>query len=131
MNEQNDQESLCDKYNTNYVASPASLKIGISLSVRENMRPIHGLRHNLEGDTTGWYIWGGEYSTAEDFFLPVHVSHIDEWAPYVKKYLGLGPGWRFLIVPEEDYEDVWYDETLLNTRSPGGSAPCPPEVKKA
>ena len=26
-------------------------------------------------------------------------------------YLGLAPGWRFLIAP--GYEDVWYDEKLL------------------
>jgi hypothetical protein len=27
------------------------------------------------------------------------------------KYLGLAPGWRFLIAP--GYEDVWFDEILL------------------
>jgi hypothetical protein len=27
-------------------------------------------------------------------------------------YLALPPGWRFLIAP--DYEDVWFDESLLH-----------------
>jgi len=28
------------------------------------------------------------------------------------KYLGLSPGWKFLS--DGEYEDVWYDENLLN-----------------
>ena len=31
-------------------------------------------------------------------------------AQQIKKYLGLAPGWRFLIAG--DYEDVWFDERL-------------------
>ena len=45
------------------------------------------------------------------FFVPLHVVHLDEWCPEVKKYLGLPPGWRFLIA--EGHEDVWFDESLL------------------
>lgn len=123
------QKKLCAEHNTAHVPNSADLKVGISLSVKGKSRPIHGLRHNPEGDTTGWYIWAGDYSTADDFFLPVHLSHIDEWTIHVQKYLGLGPGWRFLISPEDNYEDVWFDETLLDIPSPGGSAPCPPEVR--
>lgn len=74
--------------------------------------PINGLRHPPEGDTTGWYIYAGESLSDEpDFFKPLHVKHLDEWCPQVKKYLGLAPGWRFLIAG--DYEDIWYDESLL------------------
>lgn len=32
--------------------------------------------------------------------------------PEIKKYLGLPPGWRFLIAP--GYEDIWFDEALLS-----------------
>jgi hypothetical protein len=28
------------------------------------------------------------------------------------KYLGLAPGWRFLVAP--GYKDVWFDAKLLN-----------------
>lgn len=77
------------------------------------MVPINGLRHPPEGDTTGWYIWAGEeLSTATDFFVPLHVVHLDEWCPGAIPYLGLPPGWRFLIA--DGYEDVWFDPSLLD-----------------
>jgi hypothetical protein len=64
------------------------------------------------GDTTGWYIWAGDHlSDDPTFFVPLHVEHLDEWAPQVLKFLGLAPGWRFLVAGE--YEDVWYDPNLL------------------
>jgi hypothetical protein len=52
-------------------------------------------------------------SQKDDFFKPLHVSHIPEWAPLVLKYLGLPPGYRFLI-DEKGYEDVWEDKSLIN-----------------
>ena len=74
--------------------------------------PINGLRHPIQGDTTGWYIWaGGEPSTAPDFFQPVHVAHLVEWCPLALKFLGLPPGWRFQVA--DGHEDVWEDPTLL------------------
>ena len=63
----NEQKAICKKYNSNFVESLLSLKVGISLSVKEGKKPIHGLRHPLEGDTTGWYIWSGEHSKRNDF----------------------------------------------------------------
>lgn len=108
----NEQKEVCRKYNAEFLETPVNLKIGISLNVKENNYPIHGLRHPPEGDTTGWYIWVGEYSEESDFFQPLHVEHIKEWNPLIEKYLGLAPGWRFLITPE--YEDVWYDKDLLD-----------------
>lgn len=81
--------------------------------MKDGLVPINGLRVPLEGDTTGWCIWAGEeLKEDDDFFLPLHVQHIDEWTPYVKKYLGLPTGWRFLIAG--DYVDVWYDAHLLD-----------------
>ena len=61
------------------------------------------------------YIWAGEHmSTEDDFFKPLHVDHLGEWGPQVLKYLGLSPGWRFLIAGE--YEDVWFDPEGLDVR---------------
>jgi hypothetical protein len=106
------QKKICKRYGANYCESPANLKVGISMNVKENIVPINGLRHPPEGDTTGWYIWAGEeLSDAPDFFKPLHVQHITDWCDDVNKFLGLPPGWRFLIAG--DYIDVWYDETLL------------------
>jgi hypothetical protein len=107
------QHEVCKRFRVPHVPSPANLKVGISLNVRENVMPVNGLRHPPEGDTTGWYIWAGtEFREEDDFFNPLHVSHISEWSPMIEKYLGLPPGWRFLV--HGDYEDVWFDETLLD-----------------
>ncbi|MHA7580724.1 immunity protein Imm33 domain-containing protein [Paenibacillus vandeheii] len=108
-----EQIQMCQKYNADYVPSELHHKIGIAWNVKEKkLEPIHGMRIQPEGDTTGWYIWAEEYSEADDFFVPLHVTHIDDWDPKIKKYLGLASGWRFVIA--EDYEDVWFDEQLLN-----------------
>lgn len=90
------------------------MKVGIASNVKQGVRPINGLRHSPEGDTTGWYIWAGEVlSDQPDFFNPLHVMHMKQWCPEIQKYLGLPPGWRFLV--DGDFADVWYDESLLNT----------------
>ena len=109
------QKTLCKHYKTSYCPSPDNLKVGIALNVRNGITPINGLRHPQEGDTTGWYIWAGEeLSNDSDFFKPLHVEHLADWCPEIRKYLGLPPGWRFLIAG--DHEDVWYDESLLDVK---------------
>ena len=113
MNKQiEEQKLICEKYHAEFLESPLDLKVGISLNVKNYEYPINGLRHSPEGDTTGWYIWCGEYSNNPDFFKPLHVEHLKDWNPLIEKYLGLAPGWRFLITP--DYEDIWEDKELLN-----------------
>ena len=107
------QKAVCKKHKANYFPSSDNLKVGIALNVKEGLRPINGLRHPPEGETTGWYIWAGEeLSDDSDFFQPLHLEHLPDWCPQVQKYLGLPPGWRFLV--DGDYEDIWYDESLLN-----------------
>jgi hypothetical protein len=109
------QRDVCRRFSAQFCAAPPHLKIGIALNVRDGIFPINGLRHALEDETSGWYIWAGEeLSTDPSFFKPLHIEHLDEWAPQIKKYLGLPPGWRFLIAP--DYEDVWFDESLLHAQ---------------
>lgn len=106
------QKEVCRKYDADFLPSPSDLKIGIATNVRDGIVPINGFRHPPQGDTTGWYIYAGEeLSDDPDFFKPLHVEHLDDWCPQLKKYLGLSPGWRFLIAG--DYEDVWFDESLL------------------
>lgn len=107
------QKEVCKKYSSDFYEALPSLKVGISLNVKEGLLPINGLRHLPEGDTSGWYIWAGEeFSEDPDFFVPLHIEHLEEWCPLVLKYLGLPPGSRFLVTP--DYEDVWQDEALLD-----------------
>lgn len=74
---------------------------------------MNGLRHPATGDTNGWYIWfGEEFSTAPNFFAPLHISHVYERYPDSARLLGLAPGYRFIL--DGNYVDVWYDATLLN-----------------
>ncbi len=106
------QKRVCEKYSSVYLPAKPDLKMGISLNVRGGIKPLNGLRHPPEKDTTGWYIWGGEkLSRKSDFFKPLHATHIKEWCPAIQKFLGLEPGWRFLIA--DDYTDVWFDPSLL------------------
>ena len=107
-----EQKDICRRYGVSWFPAPPHLKVGISRDARTGRRPLNGLRHPPEGDTTGWYIWAAEeFSTAPDFFVPLHVGHLEAWCPAILKFLGLPPGWRFLMA--EDYEDVWEDPTLL------------------
>jgi hypothetical protein len=106
------QRETCRRFGAEFVPAPNNQKVGIAEGVRSGLYPINGLRHPPSGDTSGWYVWAGEsMSDDPDFFVPLHVEHLDEWCPQVKKYLGLPPGWRFLIA--DGYEDVWFDESLL------------------
>jgi hypothetical protein len=76
------------------------------------LEPLNALRHPREGVASGWFIWGGEELSQEPtFFDRVHVKHLAELCPALVPYLGLGPGWRVLLAPNQ--EDVWFDEKLL------------------
>ena len=111
MNLIEEQNLLCDRYGSTFHESPLYLKVGISENVRDGIYPINGLRHPMQGDTTGWFIWAGDYSSSPDFFVPLHIEHLKDWCPIVLKYLGLAPGWRFLVAP--NHEDVWKDSSLF------------------
>ena len=84
-------------------------KLGLSQSARSE-RPVHGLRVNPTSGVSGWYIWAGEMSDAEDFFEPSHVSHLPATCPLAVPFLSLPPGWRFLT--DGDEVDVWFDPDL-------------------
>lgn len=105
------QNETCRRFGVSPLACQMSLKVGISRNVKDGATPINGVRVRPEGDTTGWYIWAGEYSDAADFYLPLHAEHLVEWCPQVIPYLGLPTGWRFLLA--SNYEDVWYDADIF------------------
>jgi hypothetical protein len=106
------QQEICKKANSNWRPINPKHKIGVS----DNLygEPVHGLRHNPEKGTTGWYIWTGEFSNAEDFFKPMHAGHLLQRRSDLIKYLGLQPGFRFLI-DGKGYEDIWEDKQLLDS----------------
>ena len=107
-----EQREVCKRFGATWFSSPARMKVGVAENVSTRLLPLNGLRHRPEGDTTGWYIWAGEELSSDPaFFKPLHTEHLKEWCPLVLKYLGLPPGWRFLVT--ETYEDVWYDPAIL------------------
>jgi hypothetical protein len=107
-----EQKSVCEKVNAEFSPTPFNTIMGVALSTLLQNKTINGLRHPTKfKDNNGWYIWADEYSLANDFFKPIHVHHLFELSPQILKYLGLPPGWRFLI-DNSGYEDIWYDESI-------------------
>jgi hypothetical protein len=92
---------------------PINKKLNVGVSANLDNNPINGLRHPSEKGTTGWFIWTGEYSDADDFFQPICAEHLLQQRPDIIKYLGLDIGFRFLT-DKNGYEDIWYDEKLKN-----------------
>jgi len=108
-----EQKLLCYKYKVPWTETGFDVFIGLSDDVFKGLNPINGLRQPLCDKTTGWYIWAGDtFSQAADFFKPYHVGQLLTARPNVIKYLGLPPGFRFLM-DDKGYEDVWEDRELL------------------
>ncbi|HEY2033949.1 MAG TPA: hypothetical protein VGH02_09720 [Rhizomicrobium sp.] len=106
-----EQRSLCAKFRADFVEVRDTDIAGVARNVSVTSSPIHGLRHLPTSGASGWYIWAGEYSDADDFFQPIHVAHLESTCPQILNFLALAPGWRFLIAG--DQVDVWYDPNLL------------------
>ena len=106
------QLAVCSQFGAEYLRTAQTDKLGIAENVRSGLLPINGLRHPPVGNASGWYIWAGDTISKEpEFFKPLHASHVTDWCPQVESFLGLAPGWRFLIAG--DYQDVWFDPDLL------------------
>jgi hypothetical protein len=108
-----EQRLICHRYGSSEVPCREDFKVGLSRQDWSTRKVVHGLRHPAEGDTTGWYFWLDKFSTADNFFQPIHVSHLGQYAPTVLRFLALAPGWRFLFDETTGHEDVWQDPTLL------------------
>ena len=105
-----EQIEICRKYNSEFV--PFDKNAIVAVSENLNLDPINALRHKSENGTTGWYIWSGNFSEEDNFFKPICVEHLYQCNPELLKYLGLKPGFRFLI-GKKNYVDIWFDEKLL------------------
>jgi hypothetical protein len=106
------QLRICDQYECDFVETTNDSKLGIALSTLGKL-PINGLRHPPNANMSGWFIWWGtELSEDPDFFAPLHVAHLEDRIPEVMEFLGLSPGYRFLLAG--DQVDVWFDPKLLS-----------------
>lgn len=83
---------------TRFAALPAPPSNGDKVGVSENVRsrhvlPLNGLRHPATAGTSGWFIWRGEeLGTAHDFFVPLHVEHLETWCPEARSLSRLASG---------------------------------------
>lgn len=105
------QKEICATHKSQWKPINKKLRVGVSTNLDKD--PINGLRHPSEERTTGWFIWTGDYSEADDFFQPMCAEHLLQIRPDIIKYLGLDIGFRFLT-DKNGYEDIWYDEKLKN-----------------
>lgn len=107
------QLDVCAKYRVAPVNVSQNEKLGIAENVKSGEMPINGMRIEPGSDSCGWYIWAGrEMSQAPDFFVPLHVAHLETWCQTALPFLLLPPGWRFLIA--DGHVDVWFDPALAS-----------------
>lgn len=112
------QRGICETHDAEFLQTLLDDKAGVAANLLPASEIINGLRHPPSEGTCGWYIWAGDELRADDdFFEPIHIKHPIERCPAVLKYLGLAPGWRFLLA--KDYEDVWFDPALLELEERG------------
>ena len=105
-------KSVCERFLIeSFPPAPNSI-IGVARQTIGD-KPTNGLRHAVNGTSNGWFLWRGEWSDADEFFQPLHVEHLVDYFPDAVPYLHLPPGYRFLV-DDKGYEDVWFDETLLD-----------------
>lgn len=101
------QQKVCAEHQVPWTPPEGGAIVGLARDVGAGRWPVHGFRRPVGDTTCGWHLWAGEVKPGQDadYFQPVHVEHLYERCPEALPYLGLPPGWRFLIAP--DYSDVW------------------------
>ena len=109
------QKEICEKYKS--IWKPINKTLNIAISENLDLETLNGLRHKTKKGEVCWFIWSGEYSEEDNFFKPICAEHLLQRKPKLIDYLGLDEGFRFLI-NEKGYEDVWFDEKLLETEKP-------------
>ena len=109
------QQRLCVEHQVQWTPPRPGSKAGLAHDVGTGLWPVNGLRLPVEDSTCGWYLWAGEgeMDQSAEYFEPVHVGHLYVRCQEVLPYLGLPPGWRFVIAP--GYSDIWEDLALLAT----------------
>ena len=107
------QRDICAQFGADYLPCHPGMRLGLASNVTAATRNLNGVRIVPSGDACGWYLWAGdELAEPPEFYIPLRAQNIETWAPRAMAYLGLPPGWRFLL--REDRIDVWKDLTLLS-----------------
>jgi len=75
------QKKICRRVGVTPDPPQSRSTLGVSHNVKDDLDPLNGLRHPPEAGTSGWYLWRGENLLPDpDFFVPLHIEHIDEWS---------------------------------------------------
>ncbi|QEG30010.1 hypothetical protein GobsT_48100 [Gemmata obscuriglobus] len=102
------QQRICRTYGAGFEPPAPGSKVGLAIPTLDRI-PIHGVRLAPTDTTCGWYIYaGGEWSDAADFYQPLCVEHMADYCRLAVPFLGLPPGWRFMI-DGQGFIDVWQD----------------------
>ncbi|WP_235299728.1 immunity protein Imm33 domain-containing protein [Portibacter marinus] len=112
------QETICEWQEVQPMTPESGSVVGLAVATFENYKStiIHGLRHKPSSNSNGWYLWKGEYKEKDEFFQPICYEHLSDYiSEDIIQYLDLPTGYRFLV-DEPNYEDVWFDQDLLNTQ---------------
>jgi len=104
-----EQLEICKRFASEACVPASDEKLGIALHTL-SLVPLHAVRLRIENGTCGWYVWGGEHSSDEDFYKPIHVHHLASICPRILPYLALPSGWRVMLAT--GHEDVWFDECV-------------------
>lgn len=105
-------KAICDRFGVEFVDTPDDAIVSVADNVEPDAYPLNGLRYR-RGTTSGWFIWTGlEMGAEDDFFKPTHARHLENRCRDGLAMLGLPEGSRFVIAPA--YEDVWFDQQLLD-----------------
>lgn len=100
------QQAICTKFHSQFSPLADDAMVAVAIQTLGQM-PINGLRYPLQQrDNVGWFIYCGEYSDDDDFFKPMHISHLYQLLPQVLPYLALAENFAF-VIDDTDYEDVY------------------------
>jgi hypothetical protein len=113
------QHQTCQRFAASCLPVVPGSKAGVALQTRGQL-PLNALRHAPVAGASGWYLWWGDTLTEHpEFFQPLHVEHLADYAPELVPYMSLPAGWRVQLAP--GHEDVWFDTTLIQNERANGS----------
>ncbi|WP_425413063.1 immunity protein Imm33 domain-containing protein [Micromonospora citrea] len=107
------QRDTCRRFTVEPVPPRQRTMVGLALSRPRHMEPLNALRHPTAGNGNGWFVWRGPAIPQEDDnFCTLARRAPGRTRPGAWAVSRPSPGWGVVLAP--GYEDVWYDETLLN-----------------
>jgi len=107
------QQEVCARNGVVHVAVPQHAHVNVTSKLLEGTHFVYGLRLAPTDDRTGWFFWTEELFPPLPRFSAIQVAEFEERWPEVIKFLGLPPGWRF-VVDGYGYEREWEDRSFLN-----------------